>query len=175
MSSADDPPDRTAEAQDMNRAWHDLLAAIALYLAFSAAGHAIWEVVQLPLYTIWTKGTFFENVFAILHCTVGDVLIAAWSLLAALVLHGLRGWPQGRRFSVPALAIIIASAYTGYSEWRNVYVIGAWAYTPAMPTLSIAGYGIGLTPMLQWLVVPAVAFALAFRARERSVSANQTT
>ena len=146
-----------------------------MYLAFSAAVHAIWEIVQLPLYTIWTEGSLGQNVFALLHCTAGDVLIAAWSLLAALVLHGLRGWPQGRWFSVPAFAIIIASAYTGYSEWYNVHVKEAWVYTSAMPTFSVAGYAIGLTPMLQWLVVPAVAFALVHRGRKRRLSAARAT
>ena len=175
MSSSGDPPGKIGNALDIGRSWHDLLIAFAMYLAFSVAGHAIWEIVQLPLYTIWTEGSWGRNIFALLHCTAGDVLIAAWSLLAALVLHGLRGWPQGRWFSVPALAIIIASVYTGYSEWRNVHVIGAWAYTSAMPTFSIAGYAIGLTPMLQWLVVPAVAFALVHSSRKRRLSATQTT
>jgi hypothetical protein len=159
----------------MSRALHDLFIAVAMYLAFSTGGHAIWEIVQLPLYTIWTEGSWGRNILALLHCTAGDVLIAAWSLLGALVLHGLRGWPQGRWLSVPALAIIIASTYTGYSEWRNVHVIGAWAYTSAMPTLSIAGYTIGLTPMLQWLAVPAVAFMLVHRVLKSRLSATQTT
>jgi len=175
MSSSDDPPGKTGHALDIGRSRHDLLIAFAMYLAFSAAVHAIWEIVQLPLYTIWTEGSLAQNAFALLHCTAGDVLIAAWSLLAALFLHGFRGWPQGRWLSVSVLAIIIASVYTGYSEWYNVHIKGVWTYTSAMPTLSVAGYAIGLTPILQWLVVPSVAFALVRRVRKRSLSADQTT
>jgi hypothetical protein len=44
-----------------------------------------WEVAQLPLYTISTASPS-EIVFAIVHCTLGDVLITAGSLLLALLL-----------------------------------------------------------------------------------------
>jgi hypothetical protein len=43
-------------------------------------------------------------------------------------------------------------AYTAWSEWRNVYVAGNWGYTAGMPLL----FGIGLSPLLQWLVLPPV-------------------
>lgn len=41
----------------------------------------------------------------------------------------------------------------------NIEVRGAWAYREAMPRLP--GLGIGLTPMLQWIVVPVLAFRWA--------------
>jgi hypothetical protein len=36
----------------------------------------LWEAAHLPLYAIWTDGTIREKAFAVLHCTMGDVLIA---------------------------------------------------------------------------------------------------
>ena len=54
---------------------------------------------------------------------------------------------------------VLATMYTVWSEWYNVYRVGSWAYAPGMPTIS----GIGVTPMLQWiLLAPATVFA--FRA-----------
>ena len=52
-------------------------SASARYLAVIAVIHLVWEGVQLPLYTLWTEGTRAAQVFAVLHCTAGDVLIAA--------------------------------------------------------------------------------------------------
>ena len=56
----------------MNRvAW---LSALRVYLALSLGFHFVWEVGQLPLYTIWTTGTLSENAFTAIHCTLGDVM-----------------------------------------------------------------------------------------------------
>lgn len=45
------------------------------------------------------------------------------------------------------------------SEWRDVYVRGAWACGPAMPLVG----GIGRLPLLRWLLLPPFALALARR------------
>ena len=46
------------------------------YLTVVALGNLAWEIMQLPLYTIWASGTWRELVFAVVHCTLGDVLIS---------------------------------------------------------------------------------------------------
>lgn len=38
----------------------DWLRAFRAYFAVIAIGNLAWEVVQLPLYTIWTTGTVRE-------------------------------------------------------------------------------------------------------------------
>lgn len=119
-----------------------------------------WETAQLPLYTIWGKGTAREKAFAVLHCTGGDVLIALAFLVGALVVVGDPAWP-GRHFArVVALTVLGGLAYTVFSEWLNVEVRLSWAYSPYMPVLP---FGTGLSPVLQWLVVPALALWAARR------------
>jgi hypothetical protein len=54
-------------------------------------------------------------------------------------------------------AILLGAAYTVFSEWLNVEIRHTWSYTPAMPVLPLIGTG--LTPLLQWVVVPGLAFA----------------
>jgi hypothetical protein len=61
-----------------------------------------------------------------------------------------------------AVAIVAGISYTTLSEWLNVSVRGSWAYAPVMPQL----FGIGLAPILQWLVVPAATLYM-LRARDR--------
>jgi hypothetical protein len=54
-----------------------------LYVIVAAIGHLVWEIAQLPLYTIWWTGTARENFVAVVHCTGGDVFITTATLLIA--------------------------------------------------------------------------------------------
>jgi hypothetical protein len=141
----------------MSHQYSDRLRAFRVYLAVTILANLAWETLQLPLYTIWTSGTVGERVFAIVHCTGGDMLIALSSLVASLIVVGSPGWPRERFGQVAVLAIAFGFAYTGFSEWLNVSVRKSWAYSDWMPVIPVAG-GIGLSPLLQWLVIPAGAF-----------------
>ena len=112
----------------------------------------------MPLYTLWRTGSFGEKAFAVLHCTGGDLLIALATLTAGLLVSGDQEWPEKRFARVGAIAIVLGLAYTIFSEWRNVYVSAAWSYADSMPVIPILGVKIGLSPLLQWLIVPLLAF-----------------
>lgn len=125
--------------------------------------HGIWEVAQLPFYTLWDDPDRGRVVRYVLHCLAGDVLIAATTyLLTAIVFRDL-AWPVRRPWSAGALAVALGLGFTAWSEWYNVYVLGGWAYKAAMPLVA----GIGLTPLLQWAIVP-VAMILIVRRLGRS-------
>jgi hypothetical protein len=141
------------------------LPALATYLAAIVGLNLLWEVLQLPLFTIWSTGTLAERAFAVVHCTGGDLLIALVSLTVALIGTWAVDWPQQRFWRVAILAIAFGMAYTAFSEWLNVYVRKSWAYSHWMPTVTLGGVHIGLSPLLQWLAVP----TLAFRAAETVV------
>ena len=133
------------------------LAPLCIYFSVSAVAHLLWELAQLPLYTLWKSGTAREIAFAVAHCTAGDLLIAALALIAALIAIGNRGWPRQRFVPVAVAAVVIGLSYTVYSEWLNTVVRKSWTYSPLMPALPFLGTG--LSPFMQWLVVPAMAFA----------------
>lgn len=133
-----------------------ILQGILVWAALSFALNLVWEVVQLPLYAIAESGTASQLAYAVLHCTLGDVIIAAGSFVLAGFLLRAPDWPSSLPW--PGIAIATASGllYTAYSEWNNVYVAGTWAYSAAMPLV----FGIGLAPLLQWIVVPALSLAI---------------
>jgi len=131
------------------------------YLVVLAAANLVWEFAHMPLYTIWESGTAGEIVFAALHCTGGDVLIALASVMLALFLFGNNEWPTERYYRVAVTAIIIGLAYTVFSEWLNVEIRQSWAYRGIMPTLPILQTG--LSPVLRWIFVPMAAFVWAGR------------
>lgn len=132
------------------------LIALRRYFIFSIPTHLAWEVAQLPLYTIWYDDPPGRIVFAILHCSGGDVLIAGVSLLGALLLFGSARWPDERYITVAAPAVLAGVAYTIFSEWHNTEIRNSWAYSGLMPTLP--RIGTGLSPLLQWLIIPIAAF-----------------
>lgn len=124
------------------------------FLALTTALNLGWELLQLPLYTLWNESTSSTIAFAVVHCTVGDVLIAALSLTVALILVGSRQWPQVGYMTVALVAGILGIAYTVFSEWNNTVLTRAWSYSSLMPTV----LGIGLSPLAQWFIVPGVVF-----------------
>ena len=147
------------------------LGAQRAYLLTIAVGDFVWETAQLPLYTLWQTGTPGEKLFAVVHCTLGDLLIALAALTLGLVLAGHRDWPLRRFAAVAALMLAFGLGYTVFSEWLNIVVRRSWAYSSLMPVVSLFGLGIGLSPLLQWIVVPTLALYAARRTATREESA----
>lgn len=137
------------------------LSGLRRYLLVTAIANLFWETAHLPLYTIWTDGSPRENVIAVLHCTAGDVLIALSAWAFAVLLAGRPGWPIEAAWRVAVLTVVIGFAYTVFSEWLNTAVRQSWTYSQWMPVLP--GLGMGLSPALQWLVIPSLALWAARR------------
>jgi|SRR5271167_4775325 len=136
----------------------------AAYIAVATIGNLLWEAAQLPLYNIWWNGTPHDILVALIHCTGGDALIASTALTIAAAFARLCGWPHfGLRMAVATVSLGIA--YTTLSEWVNVEVWRSWSYTTTMPV--VPWIGTGLAPLLQWLIIPSLAFAHA-AAREKA-------
>ena len=145
----------------------DWLTAFRRYLPAMAFGNLVWETVQLPLYTIWREGSPREIAVAVLHCTAGDLMIGALSLVAALALVGHEAWPRARFATVLLVTVLLGLGYTVWSEYFNTAVRRAWAYSAWMPTLP--WLGTGLSPVMQWIIVPLAAFASARCVRRRDI------
>src|SRR4051812_5581223 len=82
------------------------LRALRVYLGVLGAGDLTWEAAHLPLYTLWKSGTAGEKLFAIVHCTGGDLLIGLTSLVLALVSVGHPAWPLQAYRPVAAMTLI---------------------------------------------------------------------
>ena len=91
------------------------------------------------------------------------MLIALGALALAAACFAVAAWPKRRERAVAAATLVFGLAYTVLSEWVNVTVRETWAYAEAMPR--VPPIGTGLAPLLQWLVVPLLAFHLAHRWR----------
>lgn len=117
----------------------------------------------MPLYELWQTASFGELVFAALHCTGGDVLIGTSSIVLGLLVVGEDRWPDAGYRSVFSIALTLGFSYTVFSEWLNIEVRQAWAYSELMPIIPILN--MGLSPALQWILIPLLAYRMALGSR----------
>ena len=122
-----------------------------------------WEFIQAPLFDGMASAPHWEAVKTCTRAALGDaviMLISYW-LVAGLVRS--RDWitsSTGRElllfiaFGVGITAVIETLVLQG--RWLT-----QWAYSAAMPV--VLGWGVGLVPILQWVVLPPLAVALARR------------
>ncbi|HSD54124.1 MAG TPA: hypothetical protein VLC47_08150 [Burkholderiales bacterium] len=81
--------------------------------------------------------------------------------MLAMCLAVPRGFPERGLVRVVIVATLVGLAYTAFSEWLNTAVRTSWAYAPGMPIVAFAG--VGLTPLLQWLLLPPMVLLITFR------------
>lgn len=152
-------------------AWYRDCAARRLlalgYLPWLAALSLAWEVAQLPLYTIWTESSAGYIAFAVFHCTLGDLMIGSAALALALIAGRERGLGRWNWRRIAVTTALVATLYTAFSEWLNVAILRSWAYSEWMPVLEIADVRLGVSPLLQWLIIPPLALYLARKADPR--------
>ena len=135
------------------------LSALRRYVAFVAVANLVWESAHMPLYTLWETGSAGDIVFAVVHCTGGDILIALSAVMLALFLAGTPTWPAVGTGRIVVMTLMLGLGYTLFSEWLNIEVRQAWAYRDLMPVIPIIDAG--LSPVLQWIFVPLTAFRVA--------------
>lgn len=136
-----------------------IIARAGLWSALAFVLNLTWEIADVRLYTIWARADGMSVTWALLHCSLGDVVIAlAMFALAGIVLW-CADWPASRPWVGGVILVIGAMGCTAGSEWYNVYRAGNWSYTASMPMV----VGIGLSPLLQWLLLPPV-IVVAYRA-----------
>jgi hypothetical protein len=131
------------------------------YVPLLGVLNLLWEIAQLPLYTLWEEGAPSFIAYAVIHCTLGDVAIGTLALLVALIATRARTVDTWRWRHVALFLVIPAVGYTALSEWINTITRGSWTYSALMPVVNLGGSTIGLSPFLQWLVIPPVALWLA--------------
>ncbi|CAG0976494.1 hypothetical protein BURK1_01511 [Burkholderiales bacterium] len=128
-----------------------VLMRAGLWSLLIFGSNLVWEIAQVRLYTLWAVEEGPTIAWALLHCSVGDVMIAGAMYAVAGIALRSADWPTSRPWTGGAIVVIGATAFTAWSEWYNVYRAGNWGYAAGMPLV----FGIGLSPLLQWIILPA--------------------
>ncbi|WP_051882372.1 hypothetical protein [Parvularcula oceani] len=123
--------------------------------------HFVWEFLQVPFFAGLPMSGHWSAIKVCTRATIGDVgfaLIAFWTTAA---FSRSRRWitmPSSRKLAV---FLAVGLALTVAAEFYATEVAGRWSYADAMPTLPVLGTG--LTPLLQWIVVPLLVVSLGRR------------
>ena len=120
--------------------------------------HFAWEMLQTPFFAGMSDMKHWPATLMCLKATLGDVIIT----LVAMSLAGLaardRGWFLGP--NIPSLGTYLGVGL-GSTIALELHALrtGRWVYSALMPT--VPGLGVGLVPLLQWIVIPlATAFVV---------------
>ena len=119
--------------------------------------HFAWEMAQHNLYLLMHSMPFWRATAICARATAGDLVIAAIAFLAA-AMSGGRHWPLVRRRLSPILIFLTVGMLLTVGYELYAISTGRWAYDDRMPQI----FGIGLSPLLQWIVIPLLEIA-AFR------------
>ena len=132
---------------------HRLLPLATFFLG-SFLLHLLWENAQAPLYAGFES--FRQHFWMCFIATRGDLFFMLVIYAALAVIHRNILWVVNRStYAHPAtwiITLLIGFLLALSSELRAVYVLEQWQYGKMMPLLPV--FRIGLTPILQMLIVP---------------------
>ena len=127
------------------------LAVFALLLNFP------WEVLQAPLFDGMAAAPHSAVIGACLQATLGDAVIMLLAHAGIVAVTRRRRWVLTPSRREVAGFVAVGVGITAVIEWLATrgHWAQTWAYSTAMPV--IPGIEIGVSPLLQWVVVPPVA------------------
>lgn len=139
-----------------------VIAVLAFLLNF------VWEVLQLPLY----KDAAYD-LQHIAFCALASVVDALMVLLLYLcfaLINKKTFWAQDMGFRQVFILMLIGGIGAIIAEIAYTSA-GNWAYADSMPMLQLVN--VGLSPVLQFLFLPALIFYVSFLLLKK-VSKNKT-
>lgn len=137
------------------------VAIVSLLLTLTL--HFAWEMLQAPAFMDFA-GTTWQGTVRCFVASLGDVLLASGAYLITALVFWRLAWPVRPGWVLPAATWIALGVLATIAFERWALARERWTYGPEMPVV----FGIGLLPLLQWLVVPALTLAL-LRARMRKL------
>ena len=147
---------RLSSAASTTRWWQGALNLPEVNVAiFAYLLNFVWEMFQVPLFAGMRQMPHWEAVRFCARATLGDAEIAVvtfW-LVAAFAATGRR-WllrPTRRHvagFVAAGVTITVVLEIVFTRVWHR------WSYSDLMPVVPVLG--VGLSPILQWVVLPPV-------------------
>ena len=124
------------------------VATFALLLNFA------WEILQAPLYAGMAGMPHAQVTRACLQAAFGDMIVMLLAYGTVAVAAQSRRWIVAASGWQLALFMSIGVLITAGIEWLATrgHWVQSWNYLPAMPL--VPGTGIGLAPLLQWVLLP---------------------
>lgn len=127
-------------------------------VVFSFLLHFVWEFVQAPTYAGMVEMNHWEGIKLCISATFGDVGFALTAFVLASIVARTRHWFRNPTAGQYLLYLGIGIGLTIGFEYYYTQVSLRWTYSDLMPL--VPPFGTGLSPLVQWLIVPLVALWL---------------
>ncbi|HBS19000.1 MAG TPA: hypothetical protein DD835_14460 [Halomonas sp.] len=122
-----------------------------------------WEFLQVPLYAGMPVMPHWEAVQACIQAALGDVLITLMAYWSVAVWHRRHDWLRGYGAKECVGFVLVGVGITVAMEWHATLFSQRWEYAQLMPR--VPWLGTGLSPLLQWLILPPLMLWMARRHR----------
>ncbi|MGY3053114.1 hypothetical protein ACVWYG_001311 [Pedobacter sp. UYEF25] len=127
--------------------------------------NAIWEVLQIPLYA---GGTYsWAHILFCLLASVADAIMVLLIYFALALVYRKPLWIQN--LTPNGIVSLILAGFIGavLAETRHLS-IGTWRYADIMPVIPILN--VGLSPVVQFMILPLLIYTLSLKMTKRSCS-----
>jgi len=141
------------------------LRRIALW---ALALNALWEFAQCGIfYQMWDEG-LLNGSFLMTSAIAGDVAIV---IAVAFIAFQLTGADVLNKPALSGWVVLVAVGFVAglVLEWMS-QVLRLWGYSPWMPSVPVLGFEVGLLPVLQIAILPAISVYLATRSIRRTAA-----
>jgi len=118
-----------------------------------------WEFLQVPLFADVRQMPHWQGVEICSQAALGDAGIALFAFSLTAGIRRNRRWLMGAAPAAWAIYLATGLVATVLFEELATGVLGRWRYAAGMPVLPVVGTGI--TPILQWLLLPPLVLLLA--------------
>lgn len=122
-----------------------------------------WEFIQVPLFEGMAGAPHWEAVKGCTRAATGDALITLIAFWFVAAINGSRRWivVESSRNLLVFVAIGVAITIGIESLAVRGRWIAQWTYAVSMPVVPVLG--VGLAPLLQWIILPLAVAALVRR------------
>lgn len=112
-----------------------------------------WELLQAPLYLGMATAPHWLAVQRCTVATIGDGVLMLFAYFVIAVCSRRRWWVlRPTRLQSYAFILIGVGVTIAVERWSISGVSGGWVYSHYMPI--VPGFGVGLSPMVQWTLIP---------------------
>lgn len=122
-----------------------------------------WEFLQAPLFAGMASAPYWEAVKTCSRAALGDAVLMTVAYWTVAAFARNRRWIAAPSAGQIVLLLAVTVSIATGIEWlalRGLW-FQRWAYAAQMPL--VPGLGIGLVPLLQWLLLPLLIVAFVRR------------
>lgn len=126
-----------------------------------------WEVIQMPLYK--NASYTIQHIAFCALASVADAIMVLLIYFCFALIYKNQFWAQNLTLSRILLLMLVGTIGAIVAEMRHVSA-GNWTYDKSMPILP--GVDVGLSPILQFMLLPAFIYYLSYKIKKDNRSRN---